>query len=100
MVDSEDRRGVWLDDDGVLHIVGALSSSASMLVHDEGAHLFSELDEEDMERIQEELGEAMVDKINAMIVRSLFGDGVLMAGVPGNAVDMLALWRGDGRRGA
>lgn len=100
MVKDEEREGVWLDDDGVLHIVGRLSvSSLVIVVHDDGAQLFSELDEAEMQRIEQAIGEGMVGKINEMIARAVVGDGVLLAGGPGNAADMLAFWWGDGRRG-
>ena len=98
MVEQDERQGVWLDDDGVLHIVGSLSSS-SIVVHDDGAQLFSDLDEEEMQRIEQAIVEGMVGKINEMIARAVVGDGVLLAGGPGNAADMLAFWWGDGRRG-
>ena len=98
MVEQDERQGVWLDDDGVLHIVGSFSSS-SIVVHDDGTQLFSDLDEEEMQRIEQAIVEGMVGKINEMIARAVVGDGVLLAGGPGNAADMLAFWWGDGRRG-
>ena len=96
MVDHEERQGVWLDDDGVLHIVGRLSASRAIVVQSEDALPLSELDKEEIQRIEQAIGEALANKINGAIVRGVLGDWRLLAGVPGNAGDMLAFWWGDG----